>query len=119
MLVAGPKVQYGGAIDATVRMPDRLRLSAVREDKDEQQFFYDGSTLTVWLKDQASWASAPVPATVAEMIALVRGKYGLALPLDDLIRDAMRKELLNGRDGRHRRRTGPRRGRRLRSPGLP
>ncbi|MFI5183679.1 MAG: DUF2092 domain-containing protein [Vicinamibacteria bacterium] len=94
VLVAGPKVQYGGTIEATVRMPDRLRLSSVREDKDEQQFFYDGSTLTVWLKEQASWASAPVPPTVAEMIALVRGKYALALPLDDLIRDAVRKELL-------------------------
>jgi hypothetical protein len=94
VLVAGPKVQYGGAIEATVRMPDRLRLSAVREDKDEQQFFYDGGTLTVWLKERASWASAPVPATVAEMIALVRQKYDLALPLDDLIRDAVQKELL-------------------------
>jgi hypothetical protein len=94
VLVAGPKVQYGGMIEATARMPDRLRVSFVREAKDEQEFFYDGSTLTVWLKERASWASAPVPATVAEMIALVRGKYDLALPLDDLIRDAVRKELL-------------------------
>ncbi len=94
VLVAGPKVQYGGVLEATVRMPDRLRLSFVREDKDEQQFFYDGTTLTIWLKEQASWASAAVPPTVVEMIALVRGKYGLALPLDDLIREAVRKELL-------------------------
>ena len=94
VLVAGPKVQYGGTIEATVRMPDRLRLSAVREDRDEQQFFYDGSALTVWLEAQASWASAPVPPTVGEMIAVVREKYDLALPLDDLIRDALRKELL-------------------------
>jgi len=94
VLVAGPKVQYGGAIEATVRMPDRLRLSFVREDKDDQLFFYDGASLTIWLKDRASWAQAPVPATIAEMIALVRGKYELSLPLDDLIRDAVRKELL-------------------------
>lgn len=94
VLVAGPKIQYGGTIDATVRMPDRLRLSAVREDREEQQFFYDGKSLTVWLKERTSWAQAPVPATVGEMIAQVRAKYGIALPLDDLIRDALRGELL-------------------------
>lgn len=94
VLVAGPKIQYGGTIEATVRMPDRLRVSAVREDKEEQQFFYDGKTLTVWLKERTSWAQTPVPATVGEMIALVRTKYGIALPLDDLIRDALRGELL-------------------------
>lgn len=94
VLVAGPKVQYGGTIDATVRMPDRLRLSAVREDKEDQQFFYDGKTLTVWLKERTAWAQTPVPATVGEMIAQVRAKYGIALPLDDLIRDALRGELL-------------------------
>ncbi len=96
VLLAGPKVQYGGAIEATVRMPDRLRLSAVREDKEEQQFFYDGKTLTVWLKERSSWAQTPVPATVGEMIAQVRAKHGIALPLDDLIRDALRGELLKG-----------------------
>lgn len=94
VLVAGPKIQYGGAIEATVRMPDRLRLSAVREDKEEQQFFYDGKTLTVWLKERNSWASAEVPPTVGEMIAQVRAKYEIALPLDDLIREALRGELL-------------------------
>ena len=94
VLVAGPKVQYGGTIEAIVRVPDRLRLSAVREDKEEQQFFYDGKTLTVWLKERTSWAQAPMPATVGEMIAQVRAKYGIALPLDDLIRDALRGELL-------------------------
>jgi hypothetical protein len=94
VLVAGPKIQYGGTIEATVRMPDRLRLSAVREDREQQQFFYDGKTLTVWLKDRASFASAEVPGPVGEMIAQVRAKYGIALPLDDLIREAIRGELL-------------------------
>ena len=94
VLLAGPKIQYGGTIEARVRMPDRLRLTTTREDRDEQQFFYDGKTLTVWLKARTSWASTPVPPTIGEMIALVRTKYDLALPLDDLIRDAVRGELL-------------------------
>jgi len=94
VLIAGPKVQYGGETNVTVRLPDRLHASFSREDMEEQQFFYDGSTLTIWLKDRSSWASAPVPATVGEMIALVREKYALSMPLDDLVRDAVRKELL-------------------------
>ena len=96
VLLVGPKVQFGGTIDATVRLPNRVRLTIARDDKDTQEFFYDGSTLAIWLKDRNVWASAPVPPTVGDMVAQVRAKYGLAFPLDDLLRGAARGELLTG-----------------------
>ena len=96
VLLAGPKVQFGGAMDATVRLPNRLRLTVARDDKHTQEFFYDGSTLAVWIKDRDAWASAPVAPTVAEMIAQVRAKYALSFPLDDLLRGASQGSLLNG-----------------------
>ncbi|MGH9365637.1 MAG: DUF2092 domain-containing protein [Thermoanaerobaculia bacterium] len=96
VLLAGPKVQFGGTIDAMVRLPNRLRLTVARDDKDTQEFFYDGSTLAVWIKDRNVWASAPVAPTVGEMAAQVRAKYALSFPLDDLLRGASHGELLNG-----------------------
>ena len=61
VLLSGPKVQFGGTTTATVRLPNRLQLTVTRDDKDMQEFFYDGSTLAVWIKDRNVWASAPMP----------------------------------------------------------
>ena len=94
VLLAGPKVEFGGSQDLTVRLPNRLRLSFARDDKDTQEFFYDGSTLSIWIAERAVWASAPVAASVGEMVTQVRAKYDLAFPLDDVLRGASRGELL-------------------------
>ena len=58
VLLSGPKVQFGGTTTATIRLPNRLRLTIERDDKDPQEFFYDGATLVVWIKDRNAWASA-------------------------------------------------------------
>ncbi len=96
VLLSGPKVQFGGTVDATMRLPNRLRLTIARDDRDTQEFFYDGSTLVVWIKDRNVWAGAPVAPTVSEMIAQLRQKYAFSFPLGDLIGGASRGELLNG-----------------------
>jgi hypothetical protein len=96
VLLAGPKVQFGGTLDATVRLPNRLRLTVARDNSDTQEFFYDGSTLAVWIKDRNVWASAPTAPTVGEMLAQTRKKYDLSFPLDDLIRGATTGQLMKG-----------------------
>ena len=96
VLLAGPKVQFGGTLDATLRLPNRLRLTVAGDNKDTQEFFYDGSTLTVWIKDRSVWASAPAASTIGEMLAQTRKKYDLSFPLDDLIRGATTGQLMNG-----------------------
>lgn len=96
VLLAGPKVQFGGTIDGTLQLPNRLHMLVTHDDKDTQEFFYDGSTLSVWLKDRNVWASAPAAPTVGEMITTVRAKYGLSFPLHDVLRSATQAELLKG-----------------------
>ena len=96
VLLAGPKVQFGGSLDGTLRLPNRMRLTVARDDKDTQEFFYDGSTLAVWIKDRSVWASAPAASTIGEMLAQTRKKYDLSFPLDDLIRGATTGQLMNG-----------------------
>jgi len=102
VLLAGPKVQFGGAIDSTLQLPNRLRLTIARDDKDTQDFFYDGSTLAVWIKDRNVWASAPVAPTVGEMLSTVRAKYDLSFPLDDLLRGVYARRAFERRHSGHR-----------------
>jgi len=94
VLVAGPKVQYGGTIDAVYQSPDRLRLRVAHDEKDDQQFFYDGKALTLWIEAKKAWASVATTGTVPETIAFVASKYDVNFPLGDLLGRAARKELL-------------------------
>jgi hypothetical protein len=96
VLLAGPKVQFGGTLDGTLQQPNRLRLTVTRDDEDTQEFFYDGATLAVWIPERNLWASAPTAPPVAEMMAQTRKKYDLSFPLDDLLRGATSGQLLKG-----------------------
>jgi hypothetical protein len=94
VLVAGPKVQYGGTIDAIYQSPDRLRLRVAHDERDGQEFFYDGKALSLWIEATKSWASVATTGTVPETIAFVASKYDVNFPLGDLLGRAARKELL-------------------------
>ena len=94
VLLAGPKVQFAGLIEGTFKAPDRLWMRIARDQGDEQQFFYDGTTLSLWVDAKKVWASVPTPGTVGETIALVEAKYDVAFPLGDLLALAFRNELL-------------------------
>jgi hypothetical protein len=94
VLLAGPKVQYGGAVEATYRAPDGLWMRVTRDETNEQQFFYDGKSLSLWIEGKQSWASVAAPGTVAETITLVESKYDLTFPLGDLLAGAVLKTLL-------------------------
>jgi hypothetical protein len=94
VLAAGAKVQYQGWFDLTARWPDRLRVSFQRDGKGAQEYFYDGTSLTVWIKARNLWASIPAPPTIAELIEVVRMKYDLEVPLADFLLDAARKQIL-------------------------
>lgn len=94
VLLAGPKVQFAGVIEGAFKAPDRLWMRIVRDQAEEQQFFYDGTTLSLWVEAKKVWASVPAPGTVGETIALVESKYDVTFPLGDLLALAVRSELL-------------------------
>jgi len=94
VMVAGPKVQYGGTIDGIYQAPDRLWLRVAHDEKDDQQFFYDGKALSLWIEAKKAWASVATTGTVPETIAFVASKYDVNFPLGDLLGRAARKELL-------------------------
>jgi hypothetical protein len=94
ILLQGAKIQYQGWFDMTVRWPDRLRVTFQRDGGNQQEFFYDGSSLTVWIKARNVWASVPAPGSIPDLIEMMHQKYALAMPLQDLLLDAAKKQIL-------------------------
>jgi hypothetical protein len=83
VLTNGQKVQFGGAVDYSVQIPNRLRAD-VRTDLRHRQFFYDGKTLTQYAPRLNYYAVVPAPATIAEVTAMAEQQYGVDIPLADL-----------------------------------
>jgi hypothetical protein len=94
VLYGGAKVQYQGWFDLMVRWPDRLRVTFQRDGQDPQEYFYDGTSLTVWIKAQNVWASIPAPGTIADLIAMMHERYALPMPLEDLLLDGAKRKIL-------------------------
>jgi hypothetical protein len=79
----GQKIQFGGTVEYHVRLPDRLRAE-VASDRKQRQFFFDGTTMTLFGPRTKYYASVPAPPTIRDMLTVVEQKYGLELPLADL-----------------------------------
>jgi hypothetical protein len=94
ILYGGAKVQYQGWFDLMVQWPDRLRVTFQRDGQDVQEYFYDGSSLTVWIKAQNVWASIPAPGNIGDLIGLMHERYALPMPLEDLLLEGAKKQIL-------------------------
>jgi len=94
VLLAGPKVQYEGSFDVSVKWPNRLRITWSRDGRNTQEIYYDGSTLTVWVKEKNLWASTPAPDRIPDALEFVREKYNVSFPLGDFLLSGARKQLL-------------------------
>jgi hypothetical protein len=80
----GEKVKYGGASDVSVRRPDRLHVR-FEGDEHRRQVFYDGSTVTLYDMLGGRYAVTAVPGELDAALDLVFEKFGLSVPLADLV----------------------------------
>jgi hypothetical protein len=83
VLLAGPKVQYSGAMDIEVRRPDRLYVS-YGDDLSAKELWYDGKVMTIQDHNANVHGVVPAAETIDATTALLREKYGLFLPLAEL-----------------------------------
>jgi hypothetical protein len=79
----GQKIQFGGVVDFRARPPDRLRVD-VASDRKHRQFFYDGTTVTVYGPRTKYYATFPAPPTIRDTLAIAAQRYGVEVPLADL-----------------------------------
>jgi hypothetical protein len=81
----GQRIQLGGNTHYRVHRPDGFEID-VNTDFRKRKFFYDGKQFTIFAPDLGYYASAPAPSTIRETLDVIRNKYNISLPLEDLFR---------------------------------
>ena len=99
--LAGSKIQFGQTVDIYVRRPDRLRAN-VEGDLANQQFFYDGKSVTLFNKDKNVYATLEAPGEIESALEYTQNAFKINAPLSDLIyRDAYRVLTANVHSGHY------------------
>jgi hypothetical protein len=83
-LPSGQKLQYGASADVAVRRPDRL-YAEYQGDLGGKRFWYDGQSIALLDTAHRVYSTAPVPATVDQALDHAIERYGLTIPLADLL----------------------------------
>jgi len=92
----GQKLQFALATHLRVKRPNRM-WAELTTDRKVREFFYDGTTFTLWAPRDSYYASVPAPATLRELGDKLDDKYGIEIPLGDLFRwgtDPTRRDLI-------------------------
>lgn len=88
VLVSGQKIQFDHTARLSVQRPNRLRATR-RGDLVDQDFYYDGKSLTLHNPTEKFYASVAAPDTVEKMLDFARESLDIVAPAGDLIyRDA-------------------------------
>ena len=83
-VVAGHKVATTKTVETQVRRPDRVRME-VKSAKRSRGFWYDGQSLTLLDRVGNLYGTVPVPASIDQVIDVANDKFGINLPLEDLL----------------------------------
>ena len=94
-LGSGQQIQAGRTIDLQVRRPNRFHAE-VRSTRRNRGLYYDGKSITLLNRVQNFYGSIPAPASLDEALDVASERFGITLPLEDLIvsdpyQNAMRK----------------------------
>jgi hypothetical protein len=99
VLTSGQKLQYDSPAAASVWRPNRLRADR-KGDIFNQEFFYDGKTLTLYNPRENLYATTAAPATLDEMLDFAREKLDVIAPgADFLYSNAAEKMLKEASSG--------------------
>ena len=80
----GRRIDHDVAANVTVRRPNKIRAKRVGELV-EQEFYYDGKTLTFHVPSKGVYATEPAPGTIEELLDYTREELGLVIPVEDLV----------------------------------
>ena len=81
---SGQKLQFTISQDVSVRRPDRLYVDH-DGDLRKRRIWYNGETLTVYNVDLNLYGTLEVPPTIDEMLEFAMDRFGVSLPLSDLV----------------------------------
>jgi len=83
-LDSGHRVDFDVSANVIISRPNKLYAER-RGDLIDQDFYYDGKTLTLYNPSDMVYATETAPGTIEEMFAYARGSLGLMIPAADLV----------------------------------
>jgi len=83
-LPSGQQVQAGRTVDVQVRRPNRFHAE-VRSTRHNHGLYYDGTSITLLNRVKNFYGSIPAPSTLDEALDMASERFGITLPLEDLI----------------------------------
>jgi len=95
ILPMGQKVQSQRAVEIGIRRPDRA-YAYTQSIPHNRASFYDGKTLTTYNREQNFYGVAPAPDNLDKTIDFVEDKFGIVMPLADLMVSDMYGEVTKG-----------------------
>jgi hypothetical protein len=99
VLTSGQKLQYDSPATLMVSRPNKLRAHR-KGDLANQEFFYDGKSLTLFNPRENLYATTAAPPSIDEAIDFAREKLDIIAPAVDLLytnaADKMLKEASSG-----------------------
>ena len=99
VLTNGQKLQYDSPATLMVSRPNKLRAHR-KGDLANQEFFYDGKTLTLFNPRENLYATTAAPATLDEALDFAREKLDIIAPAAELLyKNAAEKMLKESTSG--------------------
>src|SRR5258705_3368912 len=84
VLTSGQKLQYDSPATLSVSRPNKLHAHR-KGDLANQEFFYDGKTLTLYNPRENLYATTAAPATLDETLDFAREKLDIIAPAAELL----------------------------------
>jgi hypothetical protein len=93
VLTSGQKLQYDSPATLMVSRPNKLRAHR-KGDIANQEFFYDGKTLTLYNPRENLYATTAAPATLDETLDFAREKLDIIAPAAELLYNNAAEKML-------------------------
>jgi hypothetical protein len=84
VLRSGEKIQFDNPAEGWIKRPNKLRANR-KGDIVNQEFYYDGKTLTLYNPDQKYYASVAAPPTIEETLDFAMGSLDVYAPGGDFL----------------------------------
>jgi len=84
VLKDGQKILFTGVSDVYIQRPNRARVNRVG-DVTDMEFYYDGSTVSLFGKQKQYYATTSAPPTLDGMLDHIRARLGIEPPAADLL----------------------------------
>jgi hypothetical protein len=83
VLLNGQKIQFDKSLELQAKKPAGMRAD-ITSPYGKRSFYYDGKAFTLSTPDEKFYATIPATGTNGEIIAVVKEKTGVNMPLADL-----------------------------------